>query len=44
MTFYGVAAWVFDMGQNHRRQVAVVGTIAGIDAVLALGFGLAGWL
>ena len=44
MTFYGMAAWVFDMGQNHRRQVAVVGTIAGIDAVLALGFGLAGWL
>ena len=44
MTFYGVAAWVFDMGQNHRRQVAIVGTIAGIDAVLALGFGLAGWL
>jgi hypothetical protein len=44
MTFYGVAAWVFDMRENHRRQVAVVGAIAGIDAVLALGFGLAGWL
>ena len=44
MTFYGMAAWVFDMNQNHRRQVGVVATIAGVDLVLALAFGLAGWL
>jgi len=44
MTFYGMAAWVFDMNQNHRRQLAVVGIIAGIDLVLAVPFALAGWL
>ncbi len=43
-TFYGIAAWVFDMGENHRRQLGVVAAIAGVDAVLALVFGLAGWL
>ena len=44
MTFYGMAAWVFDMNQNHRRQLAVVGIIAGVDLVLAVPFALAGWL
>jgi hypothetical protein len=44
MTLYGVATWVFDMGQNHRRQALVVGSIAGIDLILAVAFGLAGWL
>ena len=44
MKFHGVAASVFDMGQNRRRQVAVGGTTRGIAAVLALAFGLAGWL
>jgi hypothetical protein len=43
-TFYGIAAWVFDMGSNHRKQLAVVGSVAAADAVLALAFGLAGWL
>jgi hypothetical protein len=43
-TFFAVAAWVFDMGTNHRKQLLVVGGIAAIDAVLALGLGIAGWL
>jgi len=43
-TFFAVAAWVYDMGLNHRRQARVVGTIAAVDVVLAVVFGLAGWL
>ena len=43
-TFFAVAAWVYDMGENHRKQLMVVGGIAAVDAVLALGLGLAGWL
>ena len=43
-TFFAVAAWVYDMGDNHRRQLMVVGGIAIVDALLALGLGLAGWL
>jgi hypothetical protein len=43
-TFFAVAAWVFDMGTNHRKQLMVVGGIAAIDAVLALSLGTAGWL
>jgi hypothetical protein len=35
---------VYDMGDNHRRQLMVVGGIAAVDALLALGLGLAGWL
>ena len=44
MTFYGVAAWVFDMGTDHRRQVTVVGTIAAVDLVLGVSLALAGWV
>jgi len=43
VTFYGMAAWVFDMNRNHRRQLAVVGIIAGVDLVLAVPSALAGW-
>jgi hypothetical protein len=43
-TFFAVAAWVYDMGDDHRKQVTVVGGIALIDGLLALGLGLAGWL
>ena len=32
MTFFWVAAWVYDMGTDHRRQPQVVGTMAAIDA------------
>ena len=43
-TFFGIAAWVYDMGQARQRQLRVVGTLAAVDAALAVGFGLAGWL
>ena len=44
MTFFGIAAWVYDMGDDRRRQLRVVGTLAAIDVALAVGLGLAGWL
>ena len=44
MTFFGIAAWVYDMGDDRRRQLRVVGTLAAIDVALASGSGLAGWL
>jgi hypothetical protein len=44
MTFFAVAAWVYDMGTDHRRQLKVVGTIAAVDVVLAVVFGAVGWL
>lgn len=43
-TFFGIAAWVYDMGTDHRRQLRVVGAVAAIDVLLAVAFGLAGWL
>ena len=43
-TFFAVAAWVYDMGSNTRKQVRVVGTMALINLVLGLALGLAGWL
>lgn len=42
-TFFAAAAWVFDM-DSHRRRFKVVGAIAAFDAVLAVTFGLLGWL
>lgn len=42
-TFFAAAAWVFDM-DSHRRRFQVVGAIAAVDAVLAVTFGLLGWL
>ncbi len=44
MTFFAIAAWVYDMGTDHRRQLRVVGTLAAIDVALAVGLGLGGWL
>jgi hypothetical protein len=44
MTFFGIAAWVYDMGANRRRQLRVVGGLAGVNVVLAVAFGVAGWL
>jgi hypothetical protein len=44
MTFFGVAAWVYDMGDDRRRQLRVVGGLAAFDVVLLVSFGLAGWL
>jgi hypothetical protein len=44
MTFFGIAAWVFDMGDDRRRQLRVVGGLAAIDVTLGLALGVAGWL
>jgi hypothetical protein len=43
-TFFGVAAWVYDMGKNTRKQLKVVGSMAGFNLVLGLALGFAGWL
>jgi hypothetical protein len=44
MTFFAAAAYVYDLGDDRRRQLRLVGGVAAIDAVLALSLGLAGWL
>jgi hypothetical protein len=44
MTFFAIAAWVYDMGDDRRRQLRVVGTLAAIDVALGVGLGLGGWL
>ena len=44
MTFFAIAAWVYDMGDDRRRQLRVIGTLAVIDLALGVGLGLAGWL
>jgi hypothetical protein len=38
-TFFAVAAWVYDMGSDRRRQLRVVGVLALVDAVGLLVFG-----
>jgi hypothetical protein len=44
MWFFGIAAWVYDMGRDHRRQLRVVGSLAAIDVAGLLVFGIMGWL
>ncbi len=44
MTFFAIAAWIYDMGDDRRRQIRVVGALAAVDVVLAVALGLAGWL
>jgi hypothetical protein len=44
MTFFGIAAWVYDMGDDRRRQLRVVGGLAALNVALGVGLGLAGWL
>lgn len=44
MTFFAIAAYVYDLGSNRRRQLQVVGGMAAIDAALAVALGIAGWL
>jgi hypothetical protein len=43
--FFAIAAWVYDMGSDHRRQLKVVGTLAAVDiaGLLALGT-ILGWI
>jgi hypothetical protein len=43
-TFFGIAAYVYDMGHARRRQLRVLGALAAVDLALLVGFGLAGWL
>ncbi len=43
-TFFATAAWVYDMGSDHRRQLRVVGGLLTVDLVLGIAFALAGWL
>lgn len=43
-TFFAVAAWVYDMGEDHRRQIKVVGSMVSVNLVLGLTLGIAGWL
>jgi hypothetical protein len=42
--FFAMAAWVFDMGADRRRQLRTVGMILGVDVALGVVLGLAGWL
>jgi hypothetical protein len=45
MTFFAIAAWLYDMGDDRRRQWRVVGTLGAIDAAMLILFGLIlGWL
>lgn len=44
MTFFGIAAWIYDMGEDRRRQIRVVGTLAAVDVVLGVALGIGGWL
>jgi hypothetical protein len=44
MTFFGIAAWVYDMGADRRRQLRVVGALAAVDAAAGVALGIAGWL
>jgi hypothetical protein len=43
--FFAIAAWVYDMGNDHGRQLKVVGTLAAVDiaGLLALGT-ILGWI
>ena len=44
MTFFGIAAWIYDMGEDRRRQLRVVGGLAAFDVTAAITLGIAGWL
>ena len=44
MTFFGIAAWVYDMGADRRRQLRVVGTLGAVDVLAGIALGIAGWL
>ncbi|MFN8161691.1 MAG: hypothetical protein U0R52_11685 [Solirubrobacterales bacterium] len=43
-TFFAVAAWVFDRGDDRRRQLTVVGGLAAFDLGFAIVLAIAGWL
>jgi len=35
---------VYDMGEDRRRQLRVVGSLAAVVLALGVGLGIAGWL
>ncbi len=44
-TFFAISAWLYDMGNNRRRQFKVIGTLGAIDAAGIVLFGpILGWL
>lgn len=44
-TFFAIAAWLYDMGDNRRKQFKVVGTLGAIDLAGIVLFGpILGWL
>ncbi len=43
-TFFAIAAYVYDLGSNRRKQLRIVGGMAAFNGALAVGLGLAGWL
>lgn len=44
-TFYAMSAWLFDMGDDWRRQLKVLGTLTAIDVIGIVVFGLfLGWM
>jgi hypothetical protein len=44
-TFFAIAAWVYDMNDDRKRQVRVVGGLALLDAISLLVFGpVLGWI
>jgi hypothetical protein len=44
MTFFGVAAYVYDLGDARAKQLRIVGGLAAFDVTLGLALGVAGWL
>ena len=44
MTFFGIAAYVYDMGADRRRQLRVLGVLAAVDVAFGVTLGVAGWL
>jgi hypothetical protein len=44
MTFFAIAAYVYDLGADRGKQLRIVGSMAAINAGLAVGLGLGGWL
>lgn len=43
-TFFAVAAWVYDMRDDRRRQLRVLSVLTTVDVTLGVGLGFAGWL
>jgi hypothetical protein len=45
MPFCGIAAWLYDMGDNRKKQFRVLGVLGGIDlAIIVIAGLILGWL